>query len=267
MTKYKILVFDIDGTLLPFGVDELTPRMKEMFEKLKQNGYINVLCSGRDIFTVGKQINNPYVDYFVGANGTFILDLKTNEYVFEKTIEYEDYKKFAEYAKENNLPYSFVGNKWGYYNELFNVDHWFYKPYKDKFISIDEFEKQNDKNYLITVSSKESHVLGAKLSKFFEENNMNVWVLAEWDGGVFISAKGITKAVGLKILADLLGYSLEEMVAFGDSENDVEMLEAVGLGIAMGNGEDVTKNVAKEICLPVTEDGPYFKLRDKGFYE
>ncbi|AWX42781.1 putative phosphotransferase [Metamycoplasma cloacale] len=267
MTKYKILVFDIDGTLLPFGVDELSPRMKEMFEKLKQNGYINVLCSGRDIFTVGKQIDNPYVDYFVGANGTFILDLKTKEYVFETTIDYEDYKKFAEYAKENNLPYSFVGNKWGYYNELFNIDHWFYKPYQDKFISIDEFEKQNDKNYLITVSSKESKVLGPKLTKFFEENNMNVWVLAEWDGGVFISSKGITKAVGLKVLANLLGYSLEEMVAFGDSENDVEMLEAVGLGIAMGNGEDVTKSAAKEICLPVTEDGPYFKLRDKGFYE
>ena len=37
MTKYKVIVFDIDGTLLPFGVDELTPRTKEMFEKLKAN--------------------------------------------------------------------------------------------------------------------------------------------------------------------------------------------------------------------------------------
>jgi COF family HAD hydrolase protein len=59
---------------------------------------------------------------------------------------------------------------------------------------------------------------------------------------------------------------MEEMVAFGDAENDIEMLKSVGLGIAMGNGEDVTKNAAKEICLPVTEDGPYFKLREKGFY-
>ncbi|WP_373438633.1 HAD family hydrolase, partial [Metamycoplasma equirhinis] len=63
------------------------------------------------------------------------------------------------------------------------------------------------------------------------------------------------------------GISLKEMVAFGDSENDNEMLKEVGLGIAMGNGEDKTKNVANEICLPVTEDGPYFKLRDKGFFK
>lgn len=86
MTKYKMIVFDIDGTLLPFGVTQLTPRMQEMFEKLKEQGYVNVLCSGRDIFTVGAQIDNPYVDYFVGANGTFILDLRTKEYIFEKLL-------------------------------------------------------------------------------------------------------------------------------------------------------------------------------------
>lgn len=267
MTKYKMIVFDIDGTLLPFGVDELSPRMKEMFEKLKQNGYINVLCSGRDIFTVGKQINNPYVDYFIGANGTFILDLKTNEYIFEKTIDYKDFVKFRKYAEDNKLAFSFVGNKWGYYNDLFNIDHWFYRPFKDKFISEKEFESKEDKNYLITVSSKTPQALGDALAKFFEENNMDMWVLAVWAGGVFISAKGITKATGLKILGDLLNVTLDEMVAFGDSENDIEMLEEVGLGIAMGNGEDVTKDAAKEICLPVTEDGPYFKLREKGFYE
>lgn len=266
MTKYKIIAFDIDGTLLPFGIDELSPRLKEMFEKLKANGYINVLCTGRDIFTVGKQINNPYVDYFIGANGTFILDLRTNEYVFEKTIAYEDYLKFQEFANENKLAFSFVGNKWGYYNDLFNIDHWYYRPYKDKFLSVEEFQKQNDKNYLITVTCKNPQEVSEKLTKFFEDNNIDLWVLAEWSGGVFISAREITKATGLKILTDLLGYSLEEVVAFGDSENDIEMLRAVGLGIAMGNGEDVTKEVANEICLPVTEDGPYFKLREKGFF-
>ncbi|WP_412031359.1 YcsE-related riboflavin metabolism phosphatase [Metamycoplasma buccale] len=266
MIKYKVIVFDVDGTLLPFGVDELTPRMKEMFEKLKANGYINVLCSGRDIFTIGKQINNPYVDYFIGANGTFILDLKTNQYVFERTIKYQDYLKFYEYAIENHLPFSFVGDKFGYYNNLFNIDHWFYRPYKDKFISVEDFEKHNDKNYLITVTSNEPNVLAQKLTRFFEDNKLDLWVLAQWEGGLFISAKGITKAIGLEVLAKILNCTLEEMVAFGDSGNDIEMLESVGLGIAMGNGEDNTKTVAKEICLPVTEDGPYFKLREKGFY-
>ncbi|SYV89868.1 Putative bifunctional phosphatase/peptidyl-prolyl cis-trans isomerase, partial [Metamycoplasma alkalescens] len=110
--KYKMVVFDIDGTLLPFGVSELSERTKEMFAKLKEAGYINVLCSGRDIFTIGNQIHNPHVDYFVGANGTFILDLKTNEYIFEEVIDYEDFIKFRAYAEENKLAFSFVGNKW-----------------------------------------------------------------------------------------------------------------------------------------------------------
>lgn len=267
MTKYKMIVFDIDGTLLPFGVTRLTPRMQEMFEKLKEQGYVNVLCSGRDIFTVGAQIDNPYVDYFVGANGTFILDLRTKEYIFEKTINYKDFIEFRKYASEHKLSFSFVGNKWGYYNELFNIDHWFYRPYKDKFIPEKEFESQHDKNYLITISTPTPSIVAADLEKFFKEKNLDLWILAQWNGGIFISAKGITKAVGLKILGDLLNISLDEMVAFGDSENDIEMLEKVGLGIAMGNGEDVTKDAAKEICLPVTEDGPYWKLRDKGFFD
>ncbi|MBN4089187.1 YcsE-related riboflavin metabolism phosphatase [Mycoplasma enhydrae] len=265
--KYKMVVFDIDGTLLPFGIDELSPRMKEMFRKLKDAGYITVLCSGRDIFTVGKQIDNPYVDYFVGANGTFILDLKTKEYIFEETIEYSDFTKFRNFAEENKLPFSFVGDKWGYYNDLFNINHWFYLPYKEKFISEKEFESKNDKNYLITVSTNEPEKLSKKLNQFFEKNNMNMWVLAIWSGGVFLSSKGITKATGLSILGQLLGIKMDEMVAFGDSENDIEMLQHVGLGVAMGNGGDSTKNVANEICLPVTEDGPYFKLREKKFYD
>lgn len=265
--NYKMIVFDIDGTLLPFGIDELTPRMKEMFRKLKENGYINVLCSGRDNFTVGKQIHNPYVDYFIGANGTFILDLKTNEYIFEQTIEYKDFVKFREFANKNQLSFSFVGDKWGYYNDLFNINHWFYLPYKDKFISEKEFESKDDKNYLITISTNKPEEWAKKLNEFFELNDMNMWVLATWNGGVFLSYKGITKAVGLDILGNLLDIKPEEMVAFGDSENDIEMLQHVGLGVAMGNGEDVTKNVANEICLPVTEDGPYFKLKEKGFYD
>ncbi|MGX9340176.1 YcsE-related riboflavin metabolism phosphatase [Mycoplasma sp. 1781] len=265
--KYKMVVFDIDGTLLPFGIDELSLRMKEMFRKLKDAGYINVLCSGRDIFTVGKQIHNPYVDYFIGANGTFILDLKTNEYIFEQTIDYNDFVKFRLFANERKIPFSFVGYKWGYYNDLFNLNHWFYLPYKDKFISEKEFETKNDKNYLITVSTNNPEYWSKQLNILFEHHNMNMWVLATWPGGIFLSAKGITKAVGLEVLGKLLDIKPSEMVAFGDSENDIEMLKLVGLGIAMGNGEDTTKNVANEICLPVTEDGPYFKLKEKGFYE
>lgn len=264
--KYKMVVFDIDGTLLPFGVSELSERTKEMFAKLKEAGYINVLCSGRDIFTIGNQIQNPHVDYFVGANGTFILDLKTNEYIFEEVIDYEDFIKFRAYAEENKLAFSFVGNKWGYYNDLFDINTWFYFPYKDKFISEKDFEAQNDKNYLITISTKAPEEWAKKLNEFFEKNNMNMWVLATWNSGIFLSSRGITKAVGLKMLGDILDVKLDEMVAFGDSENDIEMLQQVGLGVALGNGEDVTKDAADLICLPVTEDGPYFKLKEMGFY-
>lgn len=53
------------------------------------------------------------------------------------------------------------------------------------------------------------------------------------------------------------GFSKEEAIAFGDGENDIEMLEAAGTGIAMGNAKDAVKERADLICKSAEEDGIY----------
>ena len=62
-----------------------------------------------------------------------------------------------------------------------------------------------------------------------------------------INALGATKGVALMWLADYLGIAPEATMAFGDGENDISMLEAAGVGIAMGNGLDIAKNAADRI--------------------
>lgn len=68
--------------------------------------------------------------------------------------------------------------------------------------------------------------------------------------------KGITKGNGLKVLCEKLGYKVDQVIAFGDGDNDAEMLEAAGLGIAMKNAKDVAKSranvvleVSKNLCI------------------
>jgi hypothetical protein len=70
-----------------------------------------------------------------------------------------------------------------------------------------------------------------------------------------INAEGATKGNALLWLADYLGIAREETMAFGDGENDVPMLEAAGIGVAMANGVDAAKAAADELTLTNDEDG------------
>ena len=66
---------------------------------------------------------------------------------------------------------------------------------------------------------------------------------------------GVSKAGAIKILADKLGIDNAEILAIGDSDNDLQMITSVGCGVAMGNAEDEVKAEANIVCAPVWEDG------------
>lgn len=79
-----------------------------------------------------------------------------------------------------------------------------------------------------------------------------------------LTAKGMSKAVGVKHFAEHMGIPLEDVIAFGDSANDREMLEVVGHGIAMGNFKDGIDEVASWITKPVNDGGLAHGFREMG---
>lgn len=70
-------------------------------------------------------------------------------------------------------------------------------------------------------------------------------------------SKAFNKGMAVERLCEYLGISIEDTVAFGDSMNGLEMIQAAGLGICMGNGSEALKKIADEVCAPVEEDGLY----------
>lgn len=72
-----------------------------------------------------------------------------------------------------------------------------------------------------------------------------------------ITKTAYTKGTAVHYLSDYLGVSAENTIAIGDSENDLEMLKAAGIGIAMGNASDYVKETADDITRSVEEDGVY----------
>jgi Cof subfamily protein (haloacid dehalogenase superfamily) len=90
-------------------------------------------------------------------------------------------------------------------------------------------------------------------------------MVARFDGRLYISkslpyflefaSPEVTKASGLEFLAEHLGFARERTVAFGDGENDVELVDWAGYGVAVDNAHDDVKDVADFICPPVDEQG------------
>jgi Cof subfamily protein (haloacid dehalogenase superfamily) len=88
---------------------------------------------------------------------------------------------------------------------------------------------------------------------------------AHFDGRLYISKSlpyflelanpDVTKAAGLDFLASRLGFARERTVAFGDGENDVELVDWAGFGVAVANAHDRVKAVADLVCPPVDEEG------------
>jgi HAD superfamily hydrolase (TIGR01484 family) len=70
-----------------------------------------------------------------------------------------------------------------------------------------------------------------------------------------LSRKGVTKGSGLAFLAELLGIARESVVAFGDAENDLELLRYAGYGICVANGDPTVLGIADHVCPPAEEEG------------
>ena len=76
-----------------------------------------------------------------------------------------------------------------------------------------------------------------------------------YDEGIDIISKDGGKANGIQKILEFYGMTREEIIAFGDSDNDMDMLEFAGIGVAMGNAEESVKAVADYITTDIDEDG------------
>ena len=89
--------------------------------------------------------------------------------------------------------------------------------------------------------------------------------MARWGthGADIIDANG-GKSVGMRFFGQLLGIKPEEMMAFGDAQNDIDMIQYAGIGIAMGNAEEDLKQIADDITTSVDDDGIWNALKKYG---
>jgi Cof subfamily protein (haloacid dehalogenase superfamily) len=259
INQYKLIISDLDGTLLESG-QPLHPYTKEILAKLPEHGIHFTLASGRSLASL-----RPYAEQLnitiplVLANGCIIQSLDGVIHyrttmpveVTRKVIEITDREKsdlviFSDdrlyYKKMTDNIFRIFGKLT---NSIYEVGSW---------DAMDGMIEEVNKFMIIDWVSLEK--LG-RLEQIFESELKNKADYLHTNiHHLEVMPKGVTKATGLKHLAKEMGICMNEIIAFGDFENDAAMLAEVGLGVAVQNACDLAKQNADIIIGSCAENGP-----------
>ncbi len=268
---YKLVAFDIDGTLIPHSKNEFPNEIKQMMKELKNKGLITALVTGRDFVSIANLYQTENIDYFIGANGSFIYDIKNKKYIFNSFIDFEEFKKYNKEVLQENLQgikTVVLSDDKNAYIQIVKErkEPWFWEEFSHKFKNLDSAEKEIDKGFfhLITVETRTNSDIVNISRRYFELNNSELQVQSYWPNGMFVANRGINKASTLKKLTEYLGFTIKEVIAFGDGENDTEMIKEVGLGVAMDNATEQLKKIADDTTISVEKFGTLFYLKKIG---
>lgn len=258
MNKPKLVICDIDSTLV-VKHKLLTSRARIVIDKLRNNGILFGIASGRALFQIQEQVQNwGYEDFDVlmGMNGSTIWDSRTKK-------EYNYYLMKKEWIKETvELMKRFDGHPSIYLGDsqlfVYEDDH---SKIASSFSGLKVvFEDSLDAMYQVDnakIMFRVEESLMPEVEKYIAAHpNENYVGFKTQPTLMEFCDKRINKGFGLEKICDLLDISFDDVVAFGDTTNDNEMLQVAGLGVCMKNGTEDTKAVADVVTkLPCDEDG------------
>ena len=254
----KIVVFDIDGTLVAHQKTWnriLHEKHQRAIKLLKNQGYIVVLASARSMLTIDR-LNN-YADYFIGANGSFIYDCKANKIIFENVIAGADINKLLNLCDFNQQVITIYTRKQIYSNALtIQPNHYVLKPFAKWLLAINQYQNQAaDLVVIESANCDENEQLINLLAPVINDINVNIRIQTKQAKAIMVANRAVNKLSSIKILCDLLGYSLANVMAFGDSKNDIEMLSGCAIGIVMKNASKKMYQHGDLISIASAKDG------------
>ncbi len=258
--KYKLLVLDVDGTLLN-SKKEISARTLSTLLKVQQMGVRIVLASGRPTFGVTPLAEalelGHYGGFVLSYNGGQITNVKTGEVVFEKRIDPEMLPYLEKKAKKNGFAIL------TYYGEHLitnrpDNEHILWEAYlnKLKMMKAENFAESvnfaphkcmlvsDDEEALIGLEEHWNRRLNGVLDVFRSESHL-----------LEVVPCFISKANSLGVLLEKIGMKSEAVMAIGDGVADFSMIQMAGLGVAMGNAQESVKACADAVTFSNDEDG------------
>lgn len=243
----KIIFFDIDGTLVRLGKNEMTQSVKDTLIRLQKEGIKCFIATGRPTFEVSK-FEGITFDGIISFNGSYCVS--NGDVIHQNVIDKEDVKiviqnasKLGHYVQISGKDKMLANG----YEE--NLETYFKLARQDLHVSSDFDSLVNEEVYQMVVAVQEDEY------EQILKNTKSLKIVSWWSEACDIIPKASGKANAIHKILDYYGYTVDESMAFGDGGNDKDMLMAVGMGIAMGNAIDDVKEIADYVCDTVDNDG------------
>ncbi|HWJ79818.1 MAG TPA: Cof-type HAD-IIB family hydrolase [Niallia sp.] len=255
---YKMIVLDMDDTLLrdDHTISEVT---KKALMDAQELGVKVVLASGRPTYAmngVASELHlSDYGSYILSFNGAKITNCKTREEVFSSTLPPETVHKLFELSvRENVWIHTYVGD------EIITQENNPFTEIEAQITGLPIKTVQNFKEAILepvvkVLMVKEEDHLQKVEALLQNELSTELSVMRSKPFFLEFTELGVTKGTSLSMLIDKLGIKREEVIAMGDSYNDVAMIEFAGLGVAMGNAPDDVKAISDYVTDTNNHDG------------
>lgn len=259
----KLIMTDLDGTLFKNDHESISERNVNALKKAQENGIKICIATGRTkslIFDAVALV--PFADYIITSNGAVTYDAKTDEIITSQLLSAEKSKKVFEIINSHSLTHEiyFEGECFldGYSAKLYNygnISAHYLKVLKDKANVVPNLSEHIGEKGVEKINIM--HVVGDELQEV-KDSFLNI-------GGIYVTSSipenlemnniNANKGYALSALCRILNISENEVMAFGDSGNDCEMLRTAGYSFATANAWDEAKKAAKSVTLSNEDDG------------
>lgn len=271
----RMVFFDLDDTLLSPDHATVAPRTEKALYRLQEAGVLLAIATGRSRAFIPESLSSLPFRYLLTSNGADVVDVQSETHVHTDYISPEDaavawkilepHGLFVEWYVENEVAIDEATK--ARLNEL-SMPLWhrnyFAKGAMPVFDTVEQF-----------IGMGAPKLEKINLPRFDPELRQKVWHELDETGrftlssslgrNIEINCNGCTKGQAIKALCRQLNISISQVMAFGDGDNDIEMLATVGIGVAMGNGTEKVKEAARFVTGRYDQDGIASFVEAMGF--
>ena len=257
----KAVFFDVDGTLIEGrkpAFRHMTDKTKAAIKKLQAQGAYVFIASGRSLPFLDSEMRSFGFDGYVLLNGAVVFF--HDKLIYQAPLQSSFVRHIRDICIAHNLQYTLEGAREAYVKPEFQylIDRLAdYGIYKDQLCL--DYNFDDITVYKIEVDSpheSDKHYITDALP----DDMTYVDDLAHGTCHVEVYTKANSKATGILQVLQKLNIDVKDSYAFGDGDNDGEMLSSVGLGMAMTNGTAKAKAAAKLVVPSIFDDGVVYGI-------
>jgi Cof subfamily protein (haloacid dehalogenase superfamily) len=257
MKSNKLIVSDFDGTLKHSGDYISTKNLYALAEFHKRGGQF-VIATARPLYGIRHYLKSlPFLDFIILCNGGWIWDIRACKTIYKRPISRQLIRFFAErYWDKKNFNFMMAGpektyiNYWSGSKEMEDYQ----RMLKSKCISTGDLTGEIPEIFNIEVSAPRAKLLQMRRA-FNCEFGESVASGFSWTNFMEIYSGNTSKGTAMKFIAKKLGIRPNQVLAFGDGDNDIELFEESGTAVAMANATRTLKSKADFVTSHYNDDG------------